>query len=119
MTGHVEIFEGIPITVPNDIVSITEDYYISYNGLDIAIYGCSTTALVVTNPNKAEKFLILNGDHRLAYKEIEDNGGGYLGCLEYFKLNQDKKSKFSENWDEMLVMDNGKITYVKDPDCEN
>ena len=69
----IKIFNGIPVTIPNKITTETTDYYISYNNRDIGIYGCDTTALVLTKPDTPEKFLILNGNHVNAYEIIKDN----------------------------------------------
>lgn len=112
MTGKMMNFDGIPLFVPNDVTAQTNDFYISYNDRDKALYGDVTTALVSNDP---VKFLILNGNHTKEYNEIIVAGGGYNGCLEYFKMNLDKKAKFSENWDEIFIFDeNGVFRAVKD-----
>lgn len=112
MSGKMKNFNGIPTFIPNDITANTDEFYISYNDRDISIYGSVTTALVL---NKPLKFLILNGKHSKAYNDIISMGGGYAQCLEYFKSNIDKKSKYSENWNETLVLDkNGLFHVIKD-----
>lgn len=110
MTGRTINVDGIPIFVPNDIVNVTKDFYISYNSRSIGDYGCATTALVSNEP---VRFLILNGDHTKQYDQIIADGGGYSGCVEYFRNNQHLKAKHSENWDEMMVFENGKLKVVK------
>ncbi|MDF2880132.1 MAG: pPPM1a [Clostridiaceae bacterium] len=105
-------FDGVPLFIPNDISIQTTEFYISYNDRDTSLYGDVTTALVQNNP---VKFLILNGNHSKEYKEIISKGGGYSDCLEYFKNNLDKKSKFSENWDETIIVEeDGSLHVVKD-----
>lgn len=85
MSGHPMIY-----SVPNRI----DDYgsfYVSYNNIDYAIYGSDTTALVV---GQMEKFYILDGDHRQAYKELAPKG--LMACIDYFHKNSDKINKFSD-----------------------
>lgn len=96
MTGKTEFFNGIPIQKSNTITDDTLKYYISYNDRDAEIYGCDTTALVITKNKNPEKFLILNGNHTDAYNAIKETGGAVEDCIDYFKNNHDKQSKFSE-----------------------
>lgn len=111
MTGKMVNCNGVPIMIPNDITNKKDNFYISYNERDTSIYGNPTTALVLNN---LSKFLILNGNHTKEYNNIINNGGGYADCLEYFKKNIDKISKFSDKWDEtMFVNEDGKITIIK------
>ena len=117
MTGRVEFFDGIPISIPNDIINTKDDFYISYNNRDSHIYGCDTTALVLESPRT--RFLILNGNHTEEYNEIINNGGSYKSCVEYFNQNVDLKSKFSENSDEFLIFKDGKLTKVKESELIN
>lgn len=115
MTGTMINFDGIPLSIPNDITNQSPDFYISYNDRDISLYGDVTTALVLTKQDNPVKFLILNGNHFKAYNEIILKGGDYSNCLEYFKNNLDKKAKFSENWDETIIVgEDGSIHAVKD-----
>jgi len=115
----IKIFNGIPVTIPNKITTETTDYYISYNNRDIGIYGCDTTALVLTKPDTPEKFLILNGNHVNAYEIIKDNKETVKDCIQYFKNNYNQQSKYSENWDEMFVFGaDGRLTIAKDPSCQ-
>lgn len=109
MSGRMEIIEGIPFFVPNDVFNPTEkNFYISYNSQS-SYYGCDTTAIVRSDGIRPEKFLILNGNH---VKELM-NIGTYNGCVDYFKKNINKKNKYSENWDEELQFIDGKIYYSK------
>lgn len=94
MTGGVKNFNGIPVSVPNDITKETKDFYISFNSRDSYIYGDVTTALVDKNQSK---FLILNGNHTEQYNNIVSNGGGYAECVEYFESHISMKSKFSDD----------------------
>lgn len=68
---------GLP-SPPNQILQ-GEGFYISYNDADVAIYGDSTTALVV---GQMERFHILNGDHRAGYADLVPRG--LEACLGYF-----------------------------------
>lgn len=111
MTGKMVNFDGIPVMVPNDITDVAEDFYISYNDRSIGDYGCATTALVTEEP---VKFLVLNGDHRKEYNSIISNGGNYEDCVRYFRDNENLKNKYSENYDELLVFEEGKLVAIKD-----
>lgn len=115
MTGQMMNCGGTPLFIPNDVAVETPEFYISYNDRDVSSYGDVTTALVLTENGNPVKFLILNGNHINAYKEIVAKGGSYTECLAYFKSNLDKQSKFSENWDERIVVkEDGSIHVVKD-----
>lgn len=111
-TGQMENYNGIPIFRPNDVPFSTTSFYISYNSHS-SHYGSDTTALVETTKENT-KFLILNGNHTKQYNEIVANGGGYNECLQYFKNNADQQNKFSENWNEITVFENGKLIVKKD-----
>lgn len=112
MTGQMTNCGGIPLLMPNDVTYQEKDFYISYNDRDISSYGDITTALVLEKQGSLTKFLILNGNHTKAYKDIIASGGGYPACVEYFKSNLDKQNKFSENWDETTVIDSQGFLYV-------
>lgn len=94
ISGKIMNFNGIPLSVPNDITSKNKNFYISYNSKDITIYGNDTTALV---DNDMTKFLILNGNHSKNYNLILENNGNYNDCMKYFLSNLDKKNKYSDN----------------------
>jgi hypothetical protein len=66
-------------------------FYISYNPVDISLYGDKTTALVY---GQMQHFYVLNGDHRKEYKELIPLG--WQACFDYFISNQDKINKYSE-----------------------
>ena len=90
-TYHTETTpNGIPFGVPNQIVSYDTNFYISHNNYDNRIYGCDTTALVVTG--KGSRFFILDGDHseQLKNKSFKD-------CLCYFHGNKRLLNKLSED----------------------
>ena len=88
-TAHLAIIEGFPVVEPNQVQE-GEDFYISYNDYDIAIYGCATTALV---KGQMEQFYILNGDHRKAYAPLIEKG--FAACFDYFLQNINLISKHS------------------------
>ena len=68
---------------PNTILnSNKQDFFISHNDRDIAIYGGETTSVVV---GQMEAFYILNGDHRDAFKKLILEGFG--SCMKYFLDN--------------------------------
>ena len=67
----------IPST-PN-LITQAADFYVSYNPVDVSIYGDVTTALVV---GQMERFYILNGDHQAAYRDLIPQG--FNACLDYF-----------------------------------
>lgn len=96
-TGKMINAGGIPISIPNDIISSNKDFYISYNNRDIRIYGDVTTALVYEYPKGiSEHYYILKGNHSKQYKNIIDNGGDIKECLEYFKSNHNLISEYSD-----------------------
>lgn len=68
-------------SVPNSTVE-GEGFYVSFNAVDIRLYGCETTALVL---GVMEKFYILKGDHRAQY--AERMAQGFDACLAYFEAN--------------------------------
>ena len=86
ISGQMKNFDGIPIMVPNDVIS-GDGFYVSYNSRDTEFYGCDTTALV---KGQMENFLILNGDHTEKYIELIPKG--YDACVEYFKENIELKN---------------------------
>ena len=83
----------VPVSIPNDIPISKKDYYVSYNDHDVSIYGCDTTALVI---GQMEKFYILNGNHVSGYKDLPD----LAACLDYFRDNSERISKFSDHLEE-------------------
>ncbi len=68
-----------------------DGFYVSYNDVDVGAYGADTTALV---RGQMEQFLILNGDHRSAYRRLVPMG--WSACLDYFLANQDRVNKRSD-----------------------
>ena len=87
-TFHSVTIKGTPISVPN-VVTQKKDYYVSYNNYDISSYGCDTTAIVI---EKTSAFLILNGDHREALKNMSISEA----CA-YFHSKPDLKNHRSDN----------------------
>lgn len=83
--------DGKPYSVPNDIAKSCENFYISYNNYDISIYGCDTTALVVTG--KGSRFFILDGDHT---KQLKDKS--FKDCIHYLHSNKSRKNSMSEDF---------------------
>jgi hypothetical protein len=79
---------------PNSVIQ-GNGFYISYNNIDIGIYGCDTTALVIGN---MEKFLILNGDFRKQYMQIINNG--LDECIAFFKANIEHINEYSETMED-------------------
>lgn len=75
---------------PNTTIN-GKDFYVSLNTVDVSIYGCETTALVV---GQMEKFYILNGNHLSQYKALIANG--FNECFDYFVKNLDKINKRSD-----------------------
>lgn len=63
---------------PNAVLD-ADGFYLSYNNLDVSLYGDVTTALVI---GQMERFYILNGDHRDAYQARVSMG--LASCLDYF-----------------------------------
>lgn len=111
MTGELINAGGIPLVTPNTITAQNTDFYISYNDRDRHIYGDVTTALVSEKP---VKFLILKGNHTEQYEQILSKGGSYDDCVQYFRDNESLKAKYSENWDEVMVFQDGKLVTIKD-----
>lgn len=66
-------------------------FYISYNDIDVNIYGDITTALVL---GQMQKFFILNGNHSANYKKLINNG--FSACIDYFKNNIELINKYSD-----------------------
>jgi len=81
---------AVPLITPNDVMN-GDDFYISHNSLDAAIYGGETTALVI---GQMQAFYILNGDHQAAYAALMPQG--LSACLAYFKAHQGQMNKFSD-----------------------
>lgn len=105
-----EFINGIPLIRHNEIFNLDDKRcYISYNDKDIYHYGCDTTAIVRDDNFNPTKFLILNGNHVKELIKLKT----YEECVEYFKKNINLKNKNSENWDEELCFNNGKIEYIK------
>lgn len=101
ITGRISNIKGTPIFIPNDVFELAESgCYVSYNNHDICIYGDATTAIVRDDGRDPSKFLILNGDHREELYKLRH----YDACVEYFKSHLNQKNKFSENWDEELIL---------------
>jgi len=92
-TVNIATIKGCPIIIPNTIIN-GDGFYISYNNYDTHIYGCDTTALVQAKDHQQEHFYILNGDYRQKYVSLIKLG--FAICLEYFKNNNNKISKYSE-----------------------
>jgi hypothetical protein len=93
MSAHYELLKTdnitTPLFVPNEVYSTSDEFYISYNDYDVAIWGSDTTALVY---GQMEQFYVLDGDHREAYKNLVPQG--FDACMEYFKANIHLKSKY-------------------------
>lgn len=85
---------------PNSVKSY-DGFYISYNDIDTNVYGSDTTALVIGN---ADKFYILQGDHRKAYTDIitstDDPKEQMAKCIEYYKSQKDKHNEYSDKLEE-------------------
>lgn len=75
---------------PN-IVTEGSGFYVSYNQVDAAIYGCDTTALVV---GQMERFYILKGDHRKQYQPLIPSG--LAACLAYYQENLKDSHPYSD-----------------------
>lgn len=113
MTGYYETFtfsDGRKVSIrrPNDttktvIEDSQTDWYTSYNNVDTRIYGCDTTALVISNQIKTtfkkdkvyhgDNFYILKGDFREEYSKCN--------CLdeaiEVYLNNIKKRSKYTQD----------------------
>ncbi len=75
--------------IPNSVID-GQGFYVSHNNHDHAIYGGETTALVL---GQMERFYILKGDHRQAYRAII--GRGFDVCLDYFKRHPELAHPYS------------------------
>ena len=102
-TSHIKFIDGLPIMIPNTISEDTSKYYISYNNRDIASYGSDTTALHI---NETSQFLILNGNHIAAYKDLNT----LEDCLKYFYDSADKN--FRSEHGKVFKMVEGKGMYT-------
>lgn len=80
-------------------------FNISYNDSHRAQqdYGCATTALCI---NSTGQFLILNGDHRSGYKNLN-----FDESLDYFYSHINEASEFSEHG-RIFDFNNGNARYV-------
>lgn len=104
-TASLKFVKGMPLSIPNKIVSDKKEYHISYNNRDVALYGCSTTAIYI---NETSQFLILNGNHSENYNELES----LKDCLDYFYKNIDQANPKSEHGTIFkIIEDKGK--YIK------
>ena len=63
----VQFLGGMPMHVPNEVMEVSKDFYISFNASS-RDYGCPTTALVL---GQGDKFYILCGDHRKAWTVLD------------------------------------------------
>lgn len=104
-TASIKTFKGIPISVPNKISKNKKDFHISYNNRDISHYGAATTAIYI---NSTSQFLILNGDHTKAYKNLDT----LQDHLDYFYANINKANPKSEHGKLFKILDNGKGAYI-------
>lgn len=84
----------------NDVDTDSKHWYISYNSRDVADYGDRTTALVLGD---GEYFLVLNGDHRKAFRQIVETPieerkwkSKLRCCLDYIRENKAKLNKMSD-----------------------
>lgn len=89
-TYHMKVINGVPLGIPNRISKENKDLYVSYNNRDISSYGSDTTALHI---NSTSQFLILNGDHRQGYKDLNT----LEEHLQYFYSNIDKVNSKSQH----------------------
>lgn len=80
---------GMP-PAPNQIAG-GDGFYVSFNDVDHAIYGCDTTALVV---GQMQAFYILDGDHRQDYAPLIEEG--LDACLGYFRSHIDQMNERSD-----------------------
>lgn len=80
----------VPVAVPNDIIP-AETFYVSYNDVDLDLFGGATTALVL---GQMSKFYILMGDHRQQYAPLIEQG--FEACLDYYKANLELAHKHSD-----------------------
>ena len=89
---HHADFGFMPALTPPNTTMDGDGFIISHNSQDIDIYGCETTALVI---GQLQGFLILNGDHRCAYRDLIPQG--FDACLSYFMANVDQANARSEH----------------------
>ena len=75
------ITEGLVRATPNTVID-GDGFYVSFNDVDLSIYGSETTALVL---GQMEKFFILKGDHRVQYELLIPQG--FDACFSYFRSN--------------------------------
>lgn len=73
-------------------------FYVSYNALDVSIYGDVTTALVY---GQMEQFYILKGDHRDAYSQIQSDL--FEDYLAYYIRNNNQQHDFSSSLPEKYL----------------
>jgi hypothetical protein len=81
------------LPTPNRVIN-ADGFYISYNPLDVGIYGDVTTALVL---GQMEKFYILKGDHCQGYAPLI--GQGFEACIAYFKAHPADIHPYSDKLD--------------------
>lgn len=98
-TYHTKVINGISLGIPNRISKENKDLHISYNNRDIDAYGSVTTALYI---NETSQFLVLNGDHREGYKDLNT----LEEHLQYFYTNIDKVNVRSEHNKIFKIVDN-------------
>lgn len=84
----VQFLGGMPMHVPNEVMEVSKDFYISFNASS-RDYGCPTTALVL---GQGDKFYILCGDHRKAYAGMTT----FDECLTYYKSLPDQHHAYSD-----------------------
>lgn len=108
-TYHTQFLpNGTPVGVPNEIAKSTKEFYVSYNNFDTSLYGSDTTAICVA---RSSAFLVLNGDHRSALKDLS-----YQEACAYFHSRPELKNKFSDpHEDDFLKIVEGKAVYVRIP----
>ena len=92
-TPGVHFFDGIPVSIPNEVSKNSSDFYISFNGSS-RDYGCPTTALVVGK--QMDNFYILCGDHRKQYAEAVTLDG----CMAYYRANPNLQHEMSDKLEE-------------------
>lgn len=88
-TPGTQFIAGIPLNIPNFTYD-GKGFYISYNDRDSGVYGSDTTALVVNDST----FYILNGDHRMGYSPLVDQG--IDACVSYFYDNICQRNRYSD-----------------------
>lgn len=98
----VQFFNGIPVSIPNEISKDAPDFYISYNQSS-SDYGTDTTAIYIKSTGQ---FLILAGNHTEQYAGLD-----FEQVLEYFYNNVSKAVKQSEHGI-IFQMTGGKAAYV-------